>query len=137
MKILINWKQKAGLMALGSVFTIIGMLLSPISAQKDKFGDIECTSLKIGSATDHAFLLITQHAIAMWKDAPTRATIIGAGDVLLREGDAVDNKQVRINIDSHGGYVSTHGRSKGYAIMGIDEKGNGAVSTYDKNGYRQ
>ncbi len=132
-----TWKQKAGLMALGSIFTIIGMLLSPITAQQDKFGDIECTSLKIGSGLEDAFILISKQSIAMWKDAPTRATIIGAGDVFLREGDAVDNKQVRIGTDEHGGYVSTHGRSKGYAIMGINEHGNGAVSIYDKNGYSQ
>ena len=47
-----NWKQKAGLMALGSVFTIIGMLfaigmLPSVTAQKDKFGDIECTSVTL------------------------------------------------------------------------------------------
>lgn len=47
-----NWKQKAGLMALGSVFTFIGMLftigmLPTVTAQRDKFGDIECTSLTV------------------------------------------------------------------------------------------
>ena len=47
-----NWKQKAGLMALGSVFTIIGMqftigLLPSVTAQRDTFGDIECTSLTV------------------------------------------------------------------------------------------
>lgn len=47
-----SWKQKAGLMALGSVFTIIGMLfafgmLPSVTAQRDKLGDIECTKLTL------------------------------------------------------------------------------------------
>ena len=47
-----SWKQKAGLMALGSVFTIIGMLfaigmLPSVTAQRDKFGDIECTQVTL------------------------------------------------------------------------------------------
>ena len=42
-----NWKQALGLMALGSVFTIIGMLLSPVTVHRDKFGVIECTQLKV------------------------------------------------------------------------------------------
>lgn len=42
-----NWTQALGLMALGSVFTIIGTLLSPVAAQRDKFGEIECTALNI------------------------------------------------------------------------------------------
>ena len=45
-----KWKQRAGLTALGSIFTIIGMFfaiefLPSVTAQKDKFPDIECTSL--------------------------------------------------------------------------------------------
>ena len=42
-----SWKQKAGLMALGSIFTIVGMMFSPVTAQKDKFGKIECTELTV------------------------------------------------------------------------------------------
>lgn len=47
-----NWKERAGFMALGSGFTIIGMLIAfgtlpPVTAKKDKFGDIECTSVTL------------------------------------------------------------------------------------------
>ena len=46
-----NWKTKLVYIGFGSFFgclcTIMGMLVSPVTAQRDKFGDIECTSLRI------------------------------------------------------------------------------------------
>ncbi len=117
-------------MALGSIFTIIGLLLSPISAQKEKFGDIECESLKVSSGD--VLIHIRPYDIAIFDDGPTfRGAVISADEVLLREGD----KKVIIGTDRHGGFVSTHVRSKGSVIMGIDDKGHGAISAYDKNGY--
>ncbi len=42
---------------------------------------------------------------------------------------------VGLGIDEYGGRVRVTG--KGTAIIGINEYGDGAVSTWDKNGYRQ
>ena len=42
-----NWKQALGLMSLGSSFTIIGLLLPPVTAHRDEFGAIECTKLTV------------------------------------------------------------------------------------------
>ena len=46
-----NWKSKLVYIGFGSFFgclcTIIGMLASPVTAQKDKFGEIECTGLPV------------------------------------------------------------------------------------------
>ena len=39
--------------------------------------------------------------------------------------------------DEHGGRVGVFGKGKGEAGMHINEYGNGAISTWDKNGYRQ
>ena len=75
------------------------MLLSPVTAQKDKFGEIECTKL---TAVDAA----------------------GAQALELR---AVE----------HGRHVVARGKGEGMAMMSITEYGNGAVSTWDKNGHRQ
>ena len=47
------------------------------------------------------------------------------------------NPQVRLYINDHGGSVVLSGKSEGKAFMGINEYGNGSVSTWDKNGYRQ
>ena len=88
----------------------------------------------------------------MWRNKSREHCLIGPGyaswatdkfnmsltfNGILTLKDAENNEMVRIGIDEHGGYVQTNGRSKGHAIMGINEKGNGTVSTYDKNGYRQ
>lgn len=44
---------------------------------------------------------------------------------------------VGLGINEDGGRVSVAGKGEGMAVMGIDEFGNGAVSTFDKYGYRQ
>ncbi|MDE0184061.1 MAG: hypothetical protein OXP71_01240 [Candidatus Poribacteria bacterium] len=44
---------------------------------------------------------------------------------------------VEIIIDKHGGYVEASSGKGGRCAMCINEYGNGAVSTWDKNGYKQ
>lgn len=47
------------------------------------------------------------------------------------------NLRSQLIAGEHGGRVSVYGKGEGSAIMGINEYGNGAVSTWDKYGYRQ
>ncbi|MDE0184060.1 MAG: hypothetical protein OXP71_01235 [Candidatus Poribacteria bacterium] len=77
------------------------------------------------------------------------------GDVLL---SSIDSVRVSLGISEHGGHVIAYGegksaaslrvdeeggdvrvfgRGKGEATLSINEYGNGGVSTWDKNGYRQ
>lgn len=58
-----------------------------------------------------------------------------AGSVVVFSEDT--ESMAALNIDENGGHVSVTGKSEGKAAMGINEFGNGAVSTWDKNGYRQ
>ena len=53
-------------------------------------------------------------------------------------GPARDSSHARMGVSEHGGEVAVfgNGSSKGKAVMGINRYGNGAVSTWDKNGYR-
>ena len=46
--------------------------------------------------------------------------------------------EARMAIDENGGGVAVYGKgnSDSRAVMGVNEYGNGAVSTWDKNGYR-
>ena len=41
-----------------------------------------------------------------------------------------------LGVTEHGGQCAVHGKGEGW-LMSINEYGNGAVSTWDKNGYRQ
>ena len=44
---------------------------------------------------------------------------------------------VSLAINEHGGGVTVFGKGEGKAAMSINEYGNGDVSAWDKNGYRQ
>ena len=69
-----------------------------------------------------------------------------SGEIHLRTDEGAgyigvygDNNQgVELKIDKHGGRVGVFGKGndKTCAVMGVNEYGNGAVSTWDKNGYR-
>ena len=58
------------------------------------------------------------------------------GLVTVHGKDGAESGGMRIS--ENGGSVSVFGKgnSDSRAIMGVNEYGNGAVSTWDKNGYR-
>ena len=180
-----NWKTKFVYIGFGSLFgclcTIIGMLASPVTAQRDKFGDIECTSLRVVDADGVAQVILSTSMLDM--AAPRgvvwigndilggRVGIVGIdGKLHANLGVDGDGGHVRISgkngnstvsllvgdhggavgafgkdgkmwawlgTTEHGGRVAVYGKGEGTAVMGINEYGNGAVSTWDKNGYRQ
>lgn len=109
-----NWAEKACLMALGSIFTIIGLMLSPITAQQDKdnkFGHIECASLSINLSEGEADGLIIC--------------------------DANDNELVNIGISENGGMIAISGHSEAFAIMGFNKHGTPIVGTWDEDGLKR
>ena len=141
-----NTKQKLAYTVIGGLLVATGMIISPINAQKDKFGEIECESLKVNGQIQCRDLWVEAkesvvpkfgfvYGTIMLKTPGGKTTYITPSNVQM--WDSEGNVMVDIGINKHGGYVGTKGRSKGHAIMGINEKSNGTVSTYDKNGYRQ
>ena len=120
-----NTKQKLAYIAIGGLLVATGMIISPLNAQKDKFGDIECGSLKVTGVLQ-----------IVGFPGGGGSTIMTGGHIFIHDLEA-NRHNVDIGVDEHGGYVAIKGRSKGSAIMGINKKGNGAMSTYDKNGYIQ
>ena len=57
------------------------------------------------------------------------------GHVVVHGKDGQSGAWLRA--DEHGGRVQVKGKGEGKAVIGINEYGNGAVSTWDKNEYRQ
>lgn len=116
-----TWKQKAGLMALGSIFTIIGMLLSPISAQKDKLGEIECEFLTTKGIEVSASgfpdemegtTRISGGSIYLINDSNKNSLFIHTvgeqgGGILIKDGNYTLDELVAIGVDENGGYVKT------------------------------
>ncbi len=76
-----NWKQALGLMALGSVFTFVGMLLSPVTAQRDKYGEIECTKLTIVDSKGNERVLLTNEGFIKIENENGTVSSIRGGDI--------------------------------------------------------
>ena len=117
-------RNKLSYIALGGLLMLIGMLASSMFmpnffAQREKFGDIVCTSLTVVDDEGEARVLLSTN--------PFSAIFSGFDD----------KAGVFIGMDGYGGRVEVSGRSKGSAIMSIDQHGNGIMSTWDKHGYSQ
>ncbi len=114
-----NWQQKLSYMAVGSVFTIIGMLfaiglLSSVTAQRDKFGKIECTKLRVVDAEGNKQVILTfdehgGYVAAYGKDGKSKAGLYNS---------------------EYGGLVGAYGKDgKSQAGLGIHEHGGGVITT--------
>ena len=190
MSTLQNWKTKLAYIGFGSFFgclcTIIGMLASPVTAQRDKFDTIQCSRLEVVDAKGKVKVSLSRRGVLVYGngwintwlgahedrgfvnvyggdngklgvglsayDDGGRVNVYGRKDRMTYvqiEADEsggivyVSSKDSLIGVglgaDDHGGrvYVSGNADSKGRAMIGINKYGNGAVSTWDKNGYRQ
>ena len=128
-----SWKVKfayAGFGCLfGSLCTIMGMLASPVTAQKDKFGEIECTSLKIVDGGDVRVFgndgkLIVRLGMTMLGDD---------GGTVGLDGN-VDGNDGKV-YDGFGGEVVVYGTDgKAQARLGAGGFG-GKVDVYSRDGY--
>ena len=163
-----NTREKFRYMAFGGALVFLGMLgamMSPLTAEKDKFGEIECTSLAVVDAAGETVVRLRAgehggHLNAYGKDGQLGAWLAvnehgghlyaygkdgqsGTGLAVDEHGGSVaafgkDGKLwAALAITEHGGRVQVSGKCEGAAVLGINEYGNGAVSTWDKNGYRQ
>ena len=117
---------------------------------KDGGGGKVTVYRKGGASGGSASLGTDEHGgnvYALGKDGGMASMVIDEGEnggiarVSVRDIYALgkDGGMAGRQIRKHGGrvYVQGNGSSKGQAVMGVNEYGNGAVSTWDKNGYRQ
>ena len=144
-----NWKVKVAYAGFGCLFgslcTIMGMLASPVTAQRDKFGNIECISLRIvdgdgetkvalGVGERGGFVGVFDKDGEEWK-----AALSGyehGGFVVVAGKDGVRNAQLSVN--ERGGAVRVYGKDGNPKVgLGVTEHGNGSVNTWDKDGNRQ
>lgn len=163
-----NWKVKLAYAGFGCLFgslcTIMGMLASPVTAQRDKFGEIECTKLTVlgFDGTLGLVLGVGEHGgiVNTYSNdgkSGVRISIDEYGGVV----GVISNKKTKVSlhadehrgsvnvydkgmryggilsVDKYGGFFMLDGKGEGKVAIGINEYGNGVVSTWDKNGYRQ
>ena len=117
----VNWKPSLACAAFGSIFTVMGMLVSPLEADRDKFGEIECTKLTV--VGDKGFPLIELNSNHR------------RGSILVNH----ENENygfVSIGVDymirSQGGFISVVGRNGEYAMLGISDYGGFASMSTGK-----
>ena len=63
---------------------------------------------------------------------------MSSGLIGVKRGDEKNLRSAQLAISEHGGSVRVFGKGDGKsrAITTVNEYGNGAISTWDKNGYR-
>ena len=150
---------------IGSVLT--ALLVSPVTAQRDKFDTIQCRRLEVVDSDDKVGVEIGTSSEAggyVITNGSGGGTTVALGGTIETDYGRVfifdnriglvawlganehggfvrvngkDGKSANLNVTEHGGRVVVHGKGEGQAIIGINEYGNGAMSTWDKNGYRQ
>lgn len=165
--------HKLRYMALGGLLMFVGMLTASVLmpnlvAQRNRFGDIECTSLRvvdkdgmsrveIGITSDgeDASIFVMDKKGVPQADISVEERRGGSIRVSNKLGEksasldvglfggrvgvrGKDMEGAKLGVDKHGGYLRVEGKKmQPKAAMGINERGNGAVSIWDKNGNRQ
>ena len=136
-----DWQIKLVYASFGALILFIGMLLSPVTAQRDKFGAIECTSLAVVDADGKTIVRLGAGVHGGYVDAYDKDGQSGVSLVVTEHGGRVDaiSKDGKsggavLVVTEHGGHVQVSGKGEGVAVMSINEYGNGAVFTRDKNG---
>ena len=135
-------------MGLGAIIMLIGLAVGaivspPLIAQKDDvFGDIQCTGLTVVDKQGNVAVALDtdEHGgvVGVYgKDGGSAGMGIGEHSGFVRV-HRKDGGRASMTTNEHGGFVGVaNNQCKNRAVMGINEFGNGAVSTWDKNGYRQ
>lgn len=111
-----EFKHKFAFAALGSIFTIVGMLFSPF--QKSRFGEIECTKLRIVNEDGKNRVVLG-----------TRET--GGGRLSVYDED--ENAAISLGVLQTGGYVGIFHRDELLACLSVLGDG-GAVVVSGKDG---
>ena len=141
MNMLQNWKDKLAYIGFGTLFgclcTIIGMLASPVTAQRDKFGEIECTGLNVIGKDGQLVSLSTDEqggAVTVYaKDGKSGVSlhVRENGGALIMVYNEDTDASVFIYSSDDSGKMEVHGKG-GIAVIGGTEHG-GYVKIEGKN----
>ena len=163
-----KYREKLGYMALGGLLMLVGMLaanLTPLTAQRDTFGEITCTGLKVVDSEGNQRVRLTGYpdggiVAACDSNGNLRTSLVGfeEGGKIFVMGHGGEER-VTIGVDENGGQIVVHhkdGKSrvamwsakdggqlvvygkddKPRADMGVNKHGKGEISTWGKKGNR-
>ncbi len=122
-------KEKLAYFISGGLLVTVGMTLSPVTAQKDKFGEIECTKLTVVDVDGKPLMAlgIEEHGafvIAGGKDGKSMA-FLGIDEYGGRVSVGGKDGQLKavLNISEHGGRVQVKSKGVGKVVSGVNESG--------------
>ena len=116
-----NTKQKLGYMVVGGLLVAAGMIISPLNAKIDKFGEIVCTRLAVVDVEGNERIILGTKFLNE------------EGHPALRVVDANGEPRVLFTTDANGGSVVATGYDgKSAASLRIGERG-GEVTAYGKD----
>ena len=113
-----HWKVGLVYAAFGSLFTIVGMLASDVTARRDKFGEIECTRLKI--VDDDG---VAKVALAVDGNTAGHISIYGTNGL----------PRVMLSSDGEGGIVSVSGNDNQAKVAIASNGAGGVIEVYNQN----
>ena len=140
----------------GAVLTMLVCSFLPLGAQSQSdghFDEITCRRLRVvadnGSDSETTIDLmgmlvkgagLRTHIFPMGIQIRNSngVTNMTGGVISVKKTDDNDPRAVKLGIDEYGGLVEVFGKGDytSRAVMGVNQYGNGAVNTWDKNGYR-
>ena len=144
----------------GAVLVMAAGSLAPLGAQNEvadaEFGTITCSKLvvrydgssyateinplyvKVSVDGEESAKLGSYGMSVVGKEGKGKAYVMvnNGGGVVSVYGNGREGVRMAINEDGGAVRVFGKGNSVSRAVMGVNEYGNGAVSTWDKNGYR-
>ena len=135
-----HWQIKLVYSGFGALLLFIGLLLPPVTAQRDKFDQIECRGLKVVDGEGRSLITLNDSLVVF------RGSIIISGEnppgmpagILSLRGGHVwvlgkDGKSVELGIDKHSGFVQIDGKGESKVAILINEHG-GVVAAHGKDG---
>ncbi len=140
-----NTKQKLSYMVVGGIIGVVGMVIGmsvlSVSAARDNFGDIECTSLRVVDKDRRSVVEISAFGHGgivrvRGHDGMTRAALsVGAngGVVAVSDNDGMPRASLYVRKNGQGGGIAVVGRD-GKTKAGLNEaEHGGVVAVYDSN----
>jgi hypothetical protein len=157
------FRQKLAFFVLGCVFVIVGQVVTGVvvpsataqgGLQDAEFNEVTVRSLVVVDALGDAKVSLHTRLgggrVKIQGSRPKFTMQNHRGRDLVEFGrndedfggyisvyDDDGNHRAQMSVSPYGGFVSAFGKSDGIANIQINQYGNGAVGTWDKNGYKQ
>ena len=120
-----HFLKKVAYIGFGGLLVATGMIISPLNAQKDKFGDIECTSLRVVTPEGKPRIILNPCMYRM----PMNDTSAMEFLKLFAAGSVI------IGTNKHGGRVAVTGKDGSSSVVSaINDDGRAQISLIDKHG---